>query len=79
VRDIVVSDYLKKNWIAILALIAVIVAVSLNRPVKVSVLENVYIEVGSGEAGPPAVYDEVIELPDGRKVYISGDSCRIEE
>jgi len=71
-------EYLKKNWVIVLALVAIILAVSFNRPVKVSVLENVYIEVGAGEAGPSVVYDEIIELEDGRKVYIAGDSCRIQ-
>ncbi len=70
-------EYLKKNWVAVLALIAIILAISFNRPVKVSVLENVYIEVGGGEAGPPAKYDKVIELEDGRKVFITGDSCEV--
>ena len=72
-------EYLKQNWVMILLLLIGIIAVILNRPMKISVLENVYIEVGAGEAGPPVKYDEIIELPDGRKVYIAGDSCRLEE
>ena len=72
-------DFIKKNPIwAVSALVLVIFfAVLFNRPVKVSVFENVYIEVGAGEAGPPVYYEEMIDLEDGRKVIIEEDSCRI--
>jgi hypothetical protein len=72
-------EFLKKNWVAALALIAIILAISFNRPVKVSVLENVYIEVGAGEAGPPVKYDQVIDMEDGRKIFVTGDSCTVKE
>ena len=67
-----------QRWIVILALAVAVAAVILNRPVKVSVLENVYIEVGEGQAGPPAYYENVFRLEDGRTVYVVEDSCRVE-
>ena len=68
-----------QHWIVIAVLVIAVVAVILNRPVKVSILENVYIEVGEGQAGPPAYYENVFELEDGRTVYVVEDTCRVEE
>ena len=68
-----------KNWIILVLLLIAVAAVILNRPVKVSILENVYIEVGEGQAGPPAYYENVFKLKDGRTVYVVEDTCRVEQ
>jgi hypothetical protein len=58
-----------KYWFALLGLLIVLLAVIFNRSVKVSILENVFIEVGGDEMGPPQFFPTAIELPDGRTVY----------
>lgn len=63
----------------ILTVTLVFVAVIFNRPVKVSVLENVFIEVGGGAEGPPEFYEKAITLEDGRTIYLSDGQCRIKE
>jgi len=69
---------IKPAWVIAILLVVLLAALFLNRPVKVSILENVYIEVGEGVAGPPAFYEKAIVLEDGRTIYISGD-CEVRE
>jgi hypothetical protein len=74
---------LSRKWLMsvppylIVVLLLVVIAILFNRPMKVSMTENVFIEVGEGEAGPPEFYRLAIELPDGREIYLSNGSCKI--
>lgn len=63
----------------IAAIIFCLIAVFSSRPMKVSIFENVFIEVGPNEVGPPEFYEKIIELEDGRKIYLSDGSCKIRE
>lgn len=86
-------NYLKANWdkIALFMIaLALILAVVFKRPVKVSVSDNIFIELGINEAsigvietapeGPPARYVATFELASGKRVYVNLDgSCRVEE
>ncbi|MCP4897030.1 MAG: hypothetical protein GY906_08650 [bacterium] len=64
-------------WAIAFAAVVLLVAVFLNRPVKVSILENVFIEVGDGAEGPPEFYEKAVVLEDGRTVYLSNGGCRV--
>jgi hypothetical protein len=70
-----------KQYVCVLALalVVLLVALFLNRPVKVSILENVFIEVGEGQAGPPEFYEKAVVLEDGRTVYLSNGGCKVKE
>ena len=87
------TNFLKANWDKIalcMIALALILAVVLERPVKVSVSDSIFIEMGINEAnigvianapeGPPAHYVATFELASGKKVFVNLDgSCRVEE
>ena len=78
------------NWL-LLVFGVILLAVFFNRPVKVSVSDNIFIEMGIEEVnvgvvkepmleGPPESYRATIELSEGKTVYVLMDgSCRVEE
>jgi hypothetical protein len=73
------KEFLKKNWMNIILMFALITAMFMNRSVKLSIMENVFIEVGGEQVGPPEFYEKVIQLKDGRTIYIYEDSCKVGE
>lgn len=80
-----------KNWWLLLVFGIIVLAVLAERPVKVSVSDNAFIEMGIEEVnigvvkepmieGPPESYRATIELSEGKTVYVLMDgSCRVEE
>lgn len=70
---------IKPAWIACILLIVLLVALFLNRPLKVSILENVFIELGENEVGLPEFYEKAVVLEDGRIIYLSNGECKIKE
>ena len=70
---------IKPAWALWLVLAVLsLAAMLLNRPVKVNILENVFIEVGAGRQGPPEFFEKAVVLEDGRTVYLSaGGGCKV--